>query len=176
MEDLHPRGHQIKGPNPYSKRTNVNSKPQRATIREDTTDRSNPNASFLEKSFVDETQRGEDHQTLEQQTPRIDARALETGSDSLISNGVRVQNMQSTQYNEDSAAISPHVARMPATHYRHKTLNPASVSAASYRPQRSTAAKKQSVKLKPFSKAYMQIALEHDQRLRGSKSPINLRN
>ena len=45
IDDLHPRGHQIKGPNPYSKRTNINLKPQKATIREDT-DRSNPNASF----------------------------------------------------------------------------------------------------------------------------------
>jgi hypothetical protein len=81
-----------------------------------------------------------------------------------------------SQYNDDSAAISPHMTYMPATHYRHKTINQASISAASYRPQRSNASKKQSVKLKPFSKAYMQIALEHDQKLRGSKSPINLRN
>jgi hypothetical protein len=146
IEDLHPRGHQIKGPNPYSKRTNINSKPQRSIIREDT-DHSNQNVSFLEKSFADETQRGEKHQSFEHQTPTIDAGAFDTGSNSHLSNGVRLQNMLGSQYNDDSAAISPHVAHLAATHYRHQTINPASVSTASYRPQRSTQAKKQSGKL-----------------------------
>ena len=155
IEDLHPRGSKNVGPNPYTKKISIK------TGIQDATDRSNTNPSYM--GLIDENQQSYEGQ--------IDTGAYETGSNSYLHGGVQVNGMIGL-FNQDSAQISPNFV---PTHRRNRTLNPASQS---YRRPKliSQGTKSKNVKLKPFSKAYMAVAMEHDHRLRSTqKSPLHPR-
>jgi hypothetical protein len=100
------------------------------------------------------------------------------GFETASGGNINVKDLILSSNYDDSAIVSPLIGT--TTHHRNRTINvnPASIS-VSYRRAKVTSQPKAPVKppakLKPFSKTYMAIALEHDQRIRGSKSPISIR-